>query len=324
MCGIGGFVERGNARAADALMLGDMLRLIRHRGPDDEGMYVDGPLALGSRRLSIIDVAGGNQPITNEDGSGVLVFNGEIYNYPQLPARLLRPGHMLATESDTEVIVHLYEELGDACVAELRGMYGFALWDERRQRLLIVRDRLGIKPIYYADTPDAFVFGSEIKSLLRHPAVEARLDPAGLSNFLSLRYVPAPQTMFAGIHALPPGHLVVFEDGRATVRRYWDLSFANREPCRTEEECADQLDVLLRECVRMHLVSDVPFGAFLSGGLDSSTVVALMTLFLDEPVKTFAVGYEGPDAAHSELPYARMVARWCRTDHHEVILTARD
>ena len=324
MCGICGVLELRSGHGASIPLLGDMLQIIRHRGPDDEGIYVDGAVGLGSRRLSIIDVPGGKQPITNEDGTVIVVFNGEIYNYRELRSRLLRQGHTFATESDTEVIVHLYEDLGNDCVNDLNGMFAFALWDKRNKRILLARDRLGIKPLYYTVADNTLVFGSEIKSILRHPQVQARLDPAALGNYLSLRYVPAPQTMFAGIHALPPGHILSFGQEHLSIRSYWDLSFTAQEPCATEEDCAERLESLLRESVRSQLVSDVPFGAFLSGGLDSSTIVALMSQYLDQPVKTFAVGYEGPDEAYSELPYARLVARQYQTEHHESIVRAQD
>jgi asparagine synthase (glutamine-hydrolysing) len=306
-----------------------MLWSIRHRGPDDEGTFVEGAVALGMRRLSIIDLAGGKQPITNEDGSVVVVFNGEIYNYRELTERLRRQGHTFATASDTEVIVHLYEELGDDAVQELRGMFTFALWDVRRRRLLVARDRLGIKPLYYTDVASNLVFGSEIKALLQHPAVDAQLDVNALGNFLSLKYVPAPQTMFAGIRALPPGHTLTCDTNGLRVQRYWDVSFqrhnsGSQSGPLSETDYAEQLDALLREAVQMHLVSDVPFGAFLSGGIDSSTIVALMSQILDQPVKTFSVGFSGDGEAFSELPYARLVAERYGTDHHEVMVGAQD
>jgi asparagine synthase (glutamine-hydrolysing) len=324
MCGISGVYEyQGRGRVTPEIVA-EMLGAIYHRGPDDEGVFVDRNLGFGTRRLSIIDLAGGHQPIANADGSVVVAFNGEIYNYRELMAELRRRGHTFSSASDTEVIVHLYEEYGEACVEHLRGMFGFAVWDARRQRLFLARDRLGIKPLYYTLADDRLVFGSEIKAILRHPDVEARPDLSALGNFLSLKYVPAPQTMFEGIRALPPGCLLICEPGGVTVRPYWDLSFARHDgPRRSEAEYAEQLAALLREAVRTHLVSDVPFGAFLSGGVDSSTIVALMSEILTEPVKTFSVGFEGDGAAFSELPYARMVAQRYSTDHHEVMVGPR-
>ncbi len=325
MCGICGVFEYKSKQPVPERLLDPMMEAIRHRGPDDDGKYVDGELGLGMRRLSIIDLAGGKQPIFNEDRSVVIVYNGETYNYVELAEGLQQRGHHLETVSDTEVIVHLYEELGDECVQALRGMFAFALWDSKRRRLLIVRDRLGVKPLYYTTAGDRLVFGSEIKAILQHPDVHPSLDPDALSNFLSLKYVPAPQTMFRNIHALPPGHLLTCDESGVTVRRYWDVSFAESQKSnRREEEAAEELEALLRESVRLELRSDVPFGAFLSGGVDSSTIVALMSQFLDEPVKTFSVGFEGEGAAFSELPYARMVAEHCETDHHEIFVGPED
>jgi asparagine synthase (glutamine-hydrolysing) len=218
------------------------------------------------------------------------------------------------------VIVHLYEDFGDECVQHLRGMFGLAVWDAPRRRLFLARDRLGIKPLYFTQAGGRLVFGSEIKAILQHPGVQANLSLEGLNNFLSLKYVPSPQTMFEGIYALPPGCCLTCDESGVKVRRYWDLSFANQCHGLPEQAYAEQLAELLRECVKLHLVSDVPFGAFLSGGLDSSTIVALMSEFLSEPVKTYSVGFEGDGEAFSELPYARLVAKKYQTDHHEVFI----
>ncbi len=258
------------------------------------------------RRLSIIDLAGGHQPIYNEAGDIVIVFNGEIYNYIELRAMLRQRGHTFATSSDTEVIVHLYEEFGEDCVDHLRGMFTFAIWDTRQHKLFIARDRLGIKPLYYLQSGERLIFGSEIKAILAYPGVEARLDLGGLSNYLALKYVPAPQTMFEGIQSLPPGHSLTCDADGVQIRRYWDLTFVN-QPDRhiSEHVYAEQLLELLQQTIKLHLRSDVPFGAFLSGGLDSSTIVALMSQFLDEPVKTFSVGFESDNGEADELPYAR-------------------
>jgi asparagine synthase (glutamine-hydrolysing) len=323
MCGITGVYQNGGEPVAHET-LAAMMGVIGHRGPDDEGSYIEDGIGLGMRRLSIIDLEGGKQPIANEDGSVITVFNGEIYNYRELRSELSGRGHKFASASDTEVIVHLYEEFGDECVQRLRGMFAFALWDSRRRRLLIARDRLGIKPLYYAESRGRLVFASEVKAILQHPSIEARLDIQGLSGYLSLKYVPSPSTMFEGIRSLPPGHRLICDTRGTTVKRYWDLSFAqNHTEKHSEAEYAEQLEALLKETVRIHLVSDVPFGAFLSGGLDSSTIVALMSQFLGDPVKTFSVGFEGDGAPYSELPYARMVANRYRTDHHEVIIEPR-
>lgn len=323
MCGIAGVFEYQHRNPVSADLLQDMTDVIQHRGPDDAGVFFDGPIALGMRRLSIIDIEGGKQPVSNEAGDATLVFNGEIYNFRSLQDRLAGRGHKLQTASDTEVIVHLYEEYGDECVNSLRGMFGFALWDSQKKRLLLARDRLGIKPLYYADVNGTLIFGSEIKSILQHPAVSAELDSEALSNFLSLKYVPSPQTMFRGIHALPPGFLLTCDRSGVKLRRYWDLSFSSPTSA-SEAECAEQLEVLLRESVLLHLQSDVPFGAFLSGGLDSSTIVALMAGYLSQPVNTFSVGFEDRGTEASEAHYAKLVADHFGTRHHEVVITAAD
>lgn len=327
MCGICGMYHFGCSEPVDRELLPRMLAAIKHRGPDDQGIFDEEGLALGMRRLSIIDLGGGSQPMFNESGDVVVVFNGEIYNYVELRRRLLAHGHHLATDSDTEVIVHLYEDYGEDCVDHLRGMFAFALWDARRKRLLFARDRLGIKPLYYAEFDGRVVFGSEIKAMLLHPKLSARLDPHALSNYLSLKYVPAPQTIFAGIASLPPGHTMSVDRRGVSVRRYWDLSFVETHDRRmSEEDYADRLDEMLQESVKLRLRSDVPFGAFLSGGVDSSLVVALMSHQLDEPVKTYSVGFEGGDGEDKvdELPFARLTAKQFGTDHHEIVVLPGD
>jgi asparagine synthase (glutamine-hydrolysing) len=326
MCGIAGVFEYEGRKGVDRTTLFDMLSAIEHRGPDDQGVLFSGNLAMGMQRLSIIDLAGGKQPISNETGKITIVFNGEIYNYRELQQTLRSRGHMLSTSSDTEVIVHLYEDMGDDCVKELRGMFAFAIWDSARQRLFIARDRLGIKPLYYKEQCGSFIFSSEIKAILMHPGVVSSLNVQGLGHYLSLKYVPAPETMFSGISALPPGHLLTCDRNGSKVRPYWNLSFAESNESRPNEEaCAEQLEALLRESVRLHLVCDVPFGAFLSGGVDSSVVVALMQQVMNVPVKTFSVGFQGGGSeAFSELPYARLVAKRFETDHHEIYVTPDD
>jgi asparagine synthase (glutamine-hydrolysing) len=323
MCGITGVFEYQRRAPVHPDLLQRMTDVIHHRGPDDAGVFFRGPIALGMRRLSIIDLEGGRQPLSNETGEVTVIFNGEIYNFRSLQDQLAKRGHLLQTASDTEVIVHLYEEHGDECVHWLRGMFGFALWDRERERLLLARDRLGIKPLYYADVNGTLVFGSEIKSILQHPAISAQLDSDALNNFLSLKYVPSPQTMFRGIHALPPGFLLTCDRNGITLRRYWNLSFSFQTSA-SEAECAEQLDALLRESVLLHMQSDVSFGAFLSGGLDSSTIVALMANDLNQPVNTFSVGFEGQGSEISEAHYAKLVANHFGTCHHEVLITAAD
>jgi asparagine synthase (glutamine-hydrolysing) len=326
MCGICGFYDYKSHRPAQARILNAMLEVLRHRGPDDWGTYLDKELAIGMRRLSIIDLEGGKQPLANEDRSIVTVFNGEIYNYQSLRGLLESRGHRLTTRSDTEVIVHLYEDHGEECVQHLRGMFAFAIWDARSRRLFLARDRLGIKPLYFTHFGGRLIFASEIKAILQHPAGPVEMNTEALTNFLSLKYVPAPQTMFKGIYALPPGCSLLCNGNGIRLRRYWDLSFTNESATgKGREECyAEQLAALLQECVKIHLVSDVPFGAFLSGGLDSSTIVALMSEFLDRPVKTFSVGFEGDGQRFSELPHARVVAEKHKTDHHEIIVRPVD
>ena len=326
MCGIAGVFEYEGRKGIDKAILLDMLSAIEHRGPDDQGVLFAGDLAMGMQRLSIIDLVGGKQPISNEDGKITIVFNGEIYNYRELREILQSRGHILRTSSDAEVIVHLYEDMGEDCVKELRGMFAFAIWDSTRKRLFIARDRLGIKPVYYMEQNGALIFGSEIKSILAHPDVVASLNLEGLGHYISLKYVPAPETMFSGICALPPGHLLTCDRKGFKIRPYWNLSFSeNKENHPSEEACEEQLEALLRESVRLHLMSDVPFGAFLSGGVDSSVVVALMQQVMNVPVKTFSVGFRGGGSeVFSELPFARLVANRFKTDHHEIYVTPDD
>ncbi len=323
MCGIAGILSLDSSRSVPPERLEPMLASIFHRGPDEAGRLIDRELAMGMRRLSIIDLADGQQPIFDESGRYGVVFNGEIYNYRELRTALIARGHQLKTHSDTEVIVHLYEEYGEACLDHLRGMFGFAIWDNVRRELFIARDRMGIKPLYYTQCDGDFVFGSEIKSILEHPAVKPSMDLEALSLYLSLKYVPAPRTLFAGIHSLPPGHFMQIAKGRVEIQRYWDISFAKPERILSEQDYADQLLELLRESVRLHLRSDVPFGAFLSGGVDSSTIVALMSQELHTPVKTFSVGFGG-EGIQDELPYAQQVADKFGCEHHTLKITSDD
>lgn len=314
MCGIAGIVGRH-----DEVTLRAMTQTLVHRGPEDDGFYRDAGVGLGMRRLRIIDLPGGKQPMTNEDGTLQIIFNGEIYNYQDLRGLLEKKGHRFQSASDTEVIVHLYEEYGDACVHLLRGMFGFALWDAPRQRLLLVRDRLGIKPMYYAEVPGGVVFASEAKAMLHHPAVARDVDPEAIDLYLTLQYVPGPRTIWRHIRKLPPGHLLVAERGRVEVRRYWDVCFGEFEHGIDFEDAAEELREYLEEAVRLHLVSDVPLGVLLSGGLDSSSIAALMTRAGHRPVRTFTVGFDLP-SVYNELAEARLVSRHLGTDHHEVIL----
>lgn len=322
MCGIAGFIEGragGGAREERAAVLDRMLRRIAHRGPDDQGMFVEGSVAIGMRRLSIIDLAGGHQPLSGCDDAVTVVFNGEIYNYRELQRELEARGHSFRTHSDTETIVHAYEEFGAKCVERLRGMFAFALWDERAGRLFIARDRVGKKPLYYTLTPDGtFVFGSELKTLLEHPSVGRETNADALDAYLSFGYVPDPLCIFRGIEKLPPGHHMQVEGGRVTVERYWDFSYEPVE-VKGEEEYLEELRALLDEAVRLRLVSDVPLGAFLSGGVDSSAVVGLMSRAMSQPVKTFSIGFN--EDTYNELKYARVAAKAFGTEHHEFIVT---
>ena len=313
MCGICGFYRHEPSQGDDTL-LRQMGRALAHRGPDDEGYYLCGSLGLGARRLSIIDIPGGRQPMSNEDGSVWIVFNGEIYNYRTLRHELESRGHHLRTQSDTEVIVHLYEEFGERCVERLSGMFAFAIWDEPRRKLLLARDRLGQKPLFYAQTAAGLAFASEVKALLCLPEIERSLDYESLHHYLSLRFIPPPGTMFSGIKKLPPAHYLTYQNGTLRTVRYWELQFQDKLTL-TESELLQGLEERLHSAVQSHLVSDAPLGAFLSGGLDSSMVVALMRPLLGGRFKTFAIGVG--EQQFDELPFARQVAQHVQTDHVE-------
>ncbi len=297
-----------------------MCRSILHRGPNDQGIFVDGLVGIGMRRLSIIALSTGHQPISNEAGTIWIVFNGEIYNYQDLSKDLIRRGHRFKTDSDTEVIVHLYEEYGDACVDHLRGMFAFAIWDRTRDRVFIARDRLGVKPLYYWWRNGQLVFGSEIKGILAHPDVLPTLNAEGLLYYLRYFYIPDPLTIFQDIHKLPPGHCLSLTGGCLSVKSYWDgcLPKTPDPQAITEGAALERLEYHLRDATRVRLMSEVPLGAFLSGGIDSSLTVALMAQEMSRPVSTFAIGFQ--QEAYNELPYARRVASHLGTDHHEFIV----
>ena len=320
MCGIAGFVDQGDFSAEErTAILTRMCQVIFHRGPDDQGIQVNGPVGLGMRRLSIIDLAGGHQPMSGEDGTVTIVFNGEIYNFHELHEQLKARGHQFKTNSDTESIVHCYEEFSDACVKHLRGMFVFAIWDAKSKTLLLARDRAGKKPLYYTRTArGSFIFGSELKSILEHPDVEREIDLEALDAYVTLGYVPDPLSIFRGIHKLPPGHTLTYSQDKITLKQYWDFTY-EPAPVRTEEAYVEELRVLLEDAVRARLISDVPLGAFLSGGIDSSTVVALMAKLMGQPVKTFSIGFR--EDSYNELKYARMTAEKYGTDHHEFFVT---
>ena len=313
MCGIAGFIDVERSRDNAEQLIDRMCQVIRHRGPDDQGVWADDGVALGMRRLSIIDLAGGHQPIFNEDQSVLIVFNGEIYNYRELQKELQERGHHFRTNSDTETIVHAYEEYGDDCVKHLRGMFTFALWDRNRQRLLAARDRFGKKPLNYYWDGQRLIFGSEIKSILE-AGIPREINPIALDEYLVYACVPTPNTLFKGVSKLPAAHILIYENGQISTKRYWELPFT--PTCRDDEATAiERTRALLKDAVEVRLMSEVPLGAFLSGGIDSSMVVGLMSSMMSQPVKTFSIGFEEDE--FSELPYARQVAKHFGTDHHE-------
>ena len=327
MCGICGIVNFDRSEPVDPDLVERMTTAMVHRGPDDDGYFVEANAGFGHRRLSIIDLGGGKQPIFNEDGSILIVFNGEIYNYAELTAKLTGLGHTFQSRSDTEAIVHAYEQYGDACVDHLRGMFAFAIWDRRCKRLLVARDRLGIKPLYFYQCDGFLAFASEIKSLLQIPAVSRVVNPEALEPYLTLRYVPGPQTMFKGISKLQPGHLLVMDAHGVRIRKYWDLKYRRDEGI-SSEDYLGRFQELFEESVKLRLVAEVPLGVFLSGGLDSSAILAVMSKLRGrERIKTFSVGYEVPSTQEdsvNEFEYARLAAKAFGAEHHEFKLTADD
>jgi asparagine synthase (glutamine-hydrolysing) len=317
VCGIAGIVGRAS-EVVEASDVHRMCQAIVHRGPDDEGIYARGVAGLGMRRLSIIDVAGGHQPIHNEGQTVWAVFNGEIYNYLELRAGLEGRGHHFYTHSDTEVIIHLYEEMGGECFSKLRGMFAIAIWDERRQSLLLGRDRLGKKPVHYALHQGRLLFGSEIKAIHAVAPELATPSPEALLQYFYFGYIPDPLTAFSEIQKLPPGHLLEYSGGKLNVRRYWDVPAYGNKPPKSEEECLDVLESKLAEAVRIRLMSEVPLGALLSGGVDSSIIVALMARASSSAVKTFSIGFAEDQFNESE--YARIIAETFGTEHHEMVV----
>ncbi|MFQ5880872.1 MAG: asparagine synthase (glutamine-hydrolyzing) [Candidatus Methylomirabilales bacterium] len=318
MCGICGKVNFDCQQAVDPELIGRMTVTLSHRGPDGDGVYAQGSVGLGHRRLAVIDLSeNGRQPMPNEDGSLWIVYNGEIYNFLILREGLIRKGHAFRSKTDTEVILHLYEEHGPDCVQFLRGMFAFAIWDGRKQTLLLARDRLGQKPLFYYADREKFLFASEPKAILQDPQVKAEPDLEAIHHYLTYGYVPSPFSAFRGVRKLPPAHYLLLRDGLATTQRYWKLHYVPKIEISEGEACEGLLHHL-REAVRLRLLSDVPLGAFLSGGIDSSTVVALMREVSPGGVKTFSIGFEAQE--YNELPYARMVARRLETEHHEFIV----
>lgn len=321
MCGICGVYNAQSNEPVPQELIERMTHLISHRGPDDDGAYHDGAVGLGFARLSIIDLSGGHQPMSNETGDVWIVFNGEIWNYKALRKELLEKGHQFRTNSDTETIVHAYEEYGVDCVARLHGMFGFAIWDGPRKRLLLARDRAGKKPLYYTYVDGDIIFASEIKSLLCHPRVKRQADPQALADFLSVRYVPGPATLFANIYKVQPGHWLLCENDTLREECYWDFTFGKTEQ-RPIQEYIQGIRQHVRRAVEERMMADVPLGALLSGGVDSSVVVGTMSQLTSQPVKTFAVGFDVPE--YSELPFARLVAEHFGTEHHELVVKFSD
>ncbi len=318
MCGISGKLYFDSGRPVEREILERMNAVLAHRGPDDAGIYCDGPVGLAHRRLSIIDLSpAGHQPMSNEDGTIWIVFNGEIYNFQSLRPDLVRRGHRFRSNSDTEVIIHLYEEHGVECLRFLRGMFALAIWDGARRQLFLARDRLGKKPLSYQQDGAAFRFASEVKAILQDPDVQNRPNPAGISQYLTYGYVPGSGSAFQGIHKLPPGHYLTCCDGQVKVARYWRLR-RDRKAQRSEADWCQEIVARLEEATRLRMISDVPLGAFLSGGIDSSAIVALMSRIATGPVKTFSIGFEEPE--YDELRYARQVAERFQTDHHEFVV----
>jgi asparagine synthase (glutamine-hydrolysing) len=319
MCGIAGKVALDGRAVVDPSLLRQMTDAIRHRGPDDGGVWTDGTVGLGTRRLAIIDLSDrGHQPMANEDGSIRITFNGEIYNFQSLRRELESNGHVFQSGTDTETIIHLYEQDGLACLDRLRGMFAFALWDLPRKRLVLARDRLGKKPLFYYHDERQFVFGSAPKAILQDRAVPAVPDPEAIHHYLTYGYVPSPFAAFRGFRKLPPAHYLVLENGTVTLHRYWSLHYEAPKRHETEEALGEELMALLQEAVSLRMISDVPLGALLSGGIDSSTVVALMRRLTSGPVRTFSIGSDHQE--YNELPFARSVAERFETEHHELVV----
>ena len=321
MCGIAGIIHFDSSRPVSPEMIERMCDTIAHRGPDDFGHYVAGNVGIGMRRLSIIDLATGRQPITNEDGTIWVVFNGEIYNYRELRTELESKGHEFRTTTDTEVLVHLFEELGENCVQRLRGMFAFAIWDARKRTLTLARDRLGIKPLYYAQTSEGLLFASELKALLVHPGISRDLDPQALAEYFTHLCVPGDLSIFKSVRKLSPAHLLVYREGKLEARRYWQVQ-PNPDHSRTDGEWIEELRGHLRDAVDSHLVADVPVGAFLSGGLDSGALVALMAHASPEPIRTFTVGFATASGRFDERLPAKTIANRYSTLHHECLIEA--
>jgi asparagine synthase (glutamine-hydrolysing) len=324
MCGIcGKFIANDLEAHVDRSLLWSMMETIRHRGPDDEGMYVSGPVGLGHRRLSIIDLNTGQQPISNEDGTVWVVFNGEIYNYKELRTFLVRKGHHFRTATDTEVLVHLYEEFGVEMLPKLRGMFGFAIWDKKSKMLLVARDRVGIKPVYFHWNDQVLLFASEVKAILADPSVRAELDPAALGTFLTYLYPTGEHTLFKEVKKLSPGHYLTVKDGSLKIEQYWDLQFGSSHAEANVDRSVTELTALLHETVRNHMISDVPVGVLLSGGVDSTAMLSFAVEEAIQSVSTFTIGFDD-ELCTDERPYARLAADKYGTQHYEMTIKAQD
>jgi len=323
MCGICGIVKKNKGEPVSPSLISSMCQTIIHRGPDDQGVFVQNNVGLGARRLSIIDLEGGHQPLANEDKSIWVAHNGEVYNFPFLRKELQSLGHSFSTRTDTETIAHSYEEWGEDFVQKMRGMYAFAVWDNPQETLFLVRDRIGIKPLYYTLLEDkTLVFGSELKAIIAHPSVKRSIEPQALDRYLTLEYIPAPFSIFKNIYKLPAGSLLIYKRGKIEIKKYWDVKIAEERSEKISKEALpslmDRLYDLLKESVKLRLISDVPLGTFLSGGIDSSSIVGLMRELGVSPLKTFSIGFE--DSSYNELNHARRIAQKFETDHQEHIL----
>ncbi|MGB9419524.1 MAG: asparagine synthase (glutamine-hydrolyzing) [Candidatus Acidiferrum sp.] len=323
MCGICGKLMLGGEATVSPALVKAMADTLYHRGPDDDGYYVSGPIGLGFRRLAIIDLQRGHQPVSNEDGTIQIIFNGEIYNYQELRESLLAKGHVFKTQSDTEVIVHLYEELGPQCLERLRGMFAFAIWDENTKSLLLARDRVGIKPLYYCLTDRSLVFGSEIKAILADPSIGREIAPEMIDRFLTFLYLPGQETLLRGIRKLLPGHYLLVRDEKVVIRQYWDLSFAKPNRSQNFRDAEADLQSLLTKAVELHMIADVPVGVLLSGGVDSTGVLSFAVHGTDKQVSSFTVGFSGGEVA-DERPYARLAADRFGTQHHDITISSKD
>jgi asparagine synthase (glutamine-hydrolysing) len=320
MCAICGKLNFGHNRAVDPGPVRKMLGTMNHRGPDDEGLYLGSQVALGHKRLSIIDLGGGHQPLSNEDGTVWIVFNGEIYNFGELREFLLTKGHVFKTHSDTETIVHLYEEFGPQCVEKLRGMFAFAIWDENKKTLLLARDRVGIKPVYYWLRNEVLIFASEIKAILADPSVDREIAPEMIDRFLSFLYVPGEETLLRGIKKLPPGHYLLVKEGKTEIRQYWDLEFSKPNRHLSLEQATEEFLSLLSETIDLHMIADVPVGVLLSGGVDSTAVLSFAAEQGGNDISSYTVGFTGRGVA-DERPFARLAAEAFGSRHHEMTIS---